>query len=36
LNGTEIELQDAGDSITLLYTGTNGWVVLANNGCTVS
>lgn len=36
LNGTNIVLQDAGDSITLLYTGTNGWVVLANNGCTVS
>lgn len=36
LNGTRIELQDVGDSITLLYTGTNGWVVLANNGCSVS
>jgi len=34
-NGTTVTLDDAGDSVTLLFTNSN-WVVLANNGCTVA
>ena len=34
-NGTTVTLNDAGDSVTLVFTNSN-WVVLANNGCTVA
>ena len=35
LNGTKWTMEDAGDSMTIIFNGTN-WQVLANNGCTVS
>jgi len=34
-NGTTITLNDAGDSITLIFTNSE-WLVIANNGCTVA
>ena len=35
LNGTKWTMEDAGDSMTVIFNGAN-WQVLANNGCTVS
>jgi hypothetical protein len=34
-NGTTITLDDAGDSVTLVFTNSK-WLVLANNGCTIA
>jgi hypothetical protein len=34
-NGSTITLDDAGDSITLVFTNSE-WLVLANNGCTIA
>jgi hypothetical protein len=34
-NGTTITLNDAGDSVTLIFTNSE-WLVLANNGCTIA
>ena len=35
--GSKISMADAGDSCIMLYTGaTYGWVVLANQGGTIS
>lgn len=31
-----ITLNDAGDSVTLQFHTTRGWVVIANNGCTLN
>lgn len=31
-----IVFNDAGDGCTLIYTTTTGWMVVANNGCTIS
>jgi hypothetical protein len=37
LIGSTITFDDAGDSVTLLYSGdAGGWIVLANNGCTIA
>jgi hypothetical protein len=35
LNGTKWTMEDAGDSMTVIFNGAN-WQVLANNGCTVA
>jgi len=35
-NGNTITMQDASDTISLIWTGTNGWAVLSNSGCTIS
>ena len=35
LNGTKWTMEDAGDSMTVIFNGSN-WQVLANNGCTVA
>lgn len=35
-NGNTITMQDATDSISLIWTGANGWTVFANNGCTIA
>jgi len=35
LNGTKWTMEEAGDSMTVIFNGSN-WQVLANNGCTVS
>jgi len=34
--GTTITMNDVGDSVMLTYATTIGWVVIANNGCTVA
>jgi len=34
--GSTIALNDAGDSIMLTYATTIGWVIIANNGCTIA
>jgi len=37
VGGSTITFDDAGDSVTLLYSGgSGGWIVLANNGCTIA
>ena len=37
LVGSTVTFDDAGDSVTLLYSGgAGGWIVLANNGCTIA
>ncbi len=33
---TTITFGDVGDSVTLQYYTTQGWMILANNGCTVA
>jgi len=35
LNGTSITMEDAGDSATLIFNGSN-WQILSNNGCTIA
>jgi hypothetical protein len=35
LNGTKWTMEEAGDSMTVIFNGSN-WQVLANNGCTVA
>ena len=34
--GTTITMNDAGDSVMLTYATTIGWVLVANNGCTIA
>ena len=34
--GTTITLNDVGDSVMLTYATTIGWVLIANNGCTIA
>jgi hypothetical protein len=34
--GTTITMNDVGDSVMLTYATTIGWVLIANNGCTVA
>ena len=34
--GTTIAMNDAGDSVMLTYATTIGWVLVANNGCTIA
>jgi len=34
--GTTITMNDVGDSVMLTYATTIGWVIIANNGCTVA
>lgn len=34
--GTTITMNDAGDSVMLTYATTIGWVLIANNGCTIA
>jgi hypothetical protein len=34
--GTSIAMQDVGDSVMLTYATTIGWVLVANNGCTIA
>ena len=34
-NGTTITFEDAGDTVTLIFTNSN-WVVLSNYGCTIA
>ena len=34
--GTTITMNDAGDSVMLTYATTIGWVIIANNGCTIA
>ena len=34
-NGSTITFNDAGDSVTLVFTNSE-WLVLANNGCTIA
>jgi len=34
-NGTSITMEDANDTITLLFTNSN-WIILSNNGCTIA
>ncbi len=31
-----ITFNDAGDTVTLLFTTTKGWLIMSNNGCTVA
>lgn len=35
LNGASITMEDAGDSATLIFNGSN-WQILSNNGCTIA
>ena len=34
--GTTIAMNDVGDSVMLTYATTIGWVLVANNGCTIA
>jgi hypothetical protein len=34
-NGATITMEDAGDSITLVFTNSE-WLIVANNGCTIA
>ena len=34
--GTTITMNDVGDSVMLTYATTIGWVLVANNGCTIA
>ena len=36
LNGSTIAFNDAGDSATLVYNTSQGWVLLSQNGATIA